>query len=116
MTVSQREEQRLTLQHRILVMCQGGLCPPEAEELVRNLLAPTGDGPQPQVVDIGSGSGIWFVPSPSPFPPKSCPTRLLIPLTFVSHYLVISIRAVEMAQKFPHVKVIGIDLAESKPA
>jgi methylase of polypeptide subunit release factors len=49
------------MQHRIWTIIQGGLYPPEAEDIVQELLRPRKDGAQPQVVDIGSGSGIWFV-------------------------------------------------------
>ena len=136
------------MQHRIWVMLQGGLYPPETEDIVQTLLSPTKDGsPRPRIVDVGSGSGIWYGgtfvfnynrstniilrqpyflfldTSVNPPVPLFWPSNLLpFPHThthnnrFWTFSLTSSIRAIEMALKFPHVDVLGIDLAESKPA
>ena len=52
--------QRLTLQHRIWRTVVGGLYPKVLEDVLGDLLSPN-EGVTPAVLDLGSGSGIWYV-------------------------------------------------------
>ncbi|KAG8860268.1 hypothetical protein FRB91_004056 [Serendipita sp. 411] len=66
------------MQSEMLSMCFGGLTP--CHELVESVLDPS-DGSEKRVLDLGSGSGIWYV---------------------------------EMAKKFPHAEVLGVDLVSPR--
>jgi tRNA G46 methylase TrmB len=57
------KRKRLTLQHRLLRYTIGGLYPAEVKDAVENLLEPKSENTQPAVLDVGSGSGVWFVQS-----------------------------------------------------
>lgn len=55
--------QRLSLQHRIWRLMVGGLFPRESEHDIRKALRQAERSlRQPYILDIGSGSGIWYVP------------------------------------------------------
>lgn len=81
-----------------------GLYPIDAEGYVTKALHVREMGHrQPAVLDIGSGSGIWYV------------AGALYLIMFYRLNRLILLRATEMANKFPHARVIGIDLALSRP-
>ena len=56
---SHKPSQRLSLQHRIVCLTMGGPCPVPVTELDHILKPRAGTGPR--ILDIGCGSGIWYV-------------------------------------------------------
>lgn len=83
----------MDIQHNIYKAMVGGLYP--ARDLVRRALAPR-NGSAPQILDVGTGSGTWYI--------SSAPERVRGPHNgFLG-------RAIEMALEFPHCEVVGIDL------
>lgn len=79
-----------------------GLYPKDAENAVQNVLRRAkGDPNPPKILDIGSGSGAWYV--------------LFAKAEAKTSTKGILNRAVEMALRFPHARVVGMDLIESSP-
>lgn len=74
-----------------------GLYPHDTRELISQAF--NTEGEQRSLLDVGSGSGAWYVP-----------TSLLA----YSVQLIVVFRAVDMALLFPHIKVLGIDFADPR--
>lgn len=53
--------QRLAVQHKVWTLMTEGLYPKEAEAAIQSALASANNSRQAMILDIGSGSGSWWV-------------------------------------------------------
>ncbi|KAG9116806.1 Cytochrome c oxidase subunit 5A [Ceratobasidium sp. 392] len=97
------EMQRLNTQHRMLLLALGGLYPDNYSEQIRQKLKDKEDEVV-EIVDLGSGSGDWYV--------VSAASHMMDLTPRTSGFL---LRISEMAKEFPHSRAAGVDLAPSIP-
>ncbi|KIO23677.1 hypothetical protein M407DRAFT_26880 [Tulasnella calospora MUT 4182] len=88
------EHSRLDLQHEIVRLMLGGELY-QTPELVKSTLSPQ-ENTMRRILDVGAGSGKWYN--------EFARFRIVSYLYFI--------RAIEMARKFPHADVLGINLVE----
>ena len=80
----------------------GGIYPVDSEDAVTAALKPREENARrPALLDVGSGSGIWYV-----FDDLTCLKQVKLTVKF---------RLAQMAKKFPDVDCVGIDFKPKKP-
>ncbi|KZS94766.1 hypothetical protein SISNIDRAFT_31157 [Sistotremastrum niveocremeum HHB9708] len=92
------EFDRLNLQHQIWLKLMKGPVP-FSDQVLDDLLRQR-EGYEPAILDLGRGSGIWYAK---------------IWLSERRKLIGVFRRSIEMAERFPHAKVVGFDLVETQP-